>query len=403
MILVFLKQHYEKLAFVVVLLAMLLIMQSMVRQLMSAEERVQDAEMKAESRVSGEGKADVEPLEKDRFQADTLLVSSKLLWNRYGKNQNGHLFYPGEVMVCKNPDCPVLMPLSMDNCPHCGVGQGKPPEEPKTRKGQDRDDDDIPDAVENQYAFLDRKTGEDAHEDEDGDYFSNLEEYDNQTDMTDPASHPPLAEKLRLLRVVQQRFPVQLKGVTKKDPEDKSTWDIQILYKGEAQFKSLGDKVGKYRIKNVSYRTVEIYRPEFQDYTTEPRAKVVLENEEGQEIVLKTEEETTRRGTVNYRLLLLSHPTSPRQCKRYSVSEERKRLSLEDTAGNSEKYEFTGVDRRDGRVYSITLTSQKTGRSFTIERLNPEKDFRSPKSPAGEGARKGKRPASPWKRMPTRR
>ncbi len=96
-------------------------------------------------------------------------------------------------------------------------------------------------------------------QDADGDKFSNREEFDGQTDPTNPESHPPFWRKLRLKEFVQTKFRVLLSAYT-GDPLDPSSLTFQINtldVKQPTQFLKLEDKIEgtKFVIKKFDYKS----------------------------------------------------------------------------------------------------------------------------------------------------
>lgn len=163
----------------------------------------------------------------------------------------GSLVDPQEVVCCSNENCGALMLSMEDTCPFCG--KVMPVVNPAEEDGKDSDMDGLPDSFEN--AHIQRKgfltagvpgqqqvgpnagmgmeggmgadggmgssrpgvlnpfNAADAHEDFDGDSFSNLEEYRFGTDIDDERSFPDPANYVRLVDFVQDQLPIKFMGI----------------------------------------------------------------------------------------------------------------------------------------------------------------------------------------------
>lgn len=111
-----------------------------------------------------------------------------------------------ERVRCVECGRPILFDAT--KCPLCGKDQ---PEEGK-RVGGDSDGDGIPDEYEEQYAFLNPVDPTDASADQDGDGFTNLEEYQAKTNPADAKSHPSRVVFLRVKSIEEARIAYSLKG-----------------------------------------------------------------------------------------------------------------------------------------------------------------------------------------------
>lgn len=155
-------------------------------------------------------------------------------------SRQGSLVDPQEVICCPNKDCGALVLSTENRCAFCKTEM--PVVNPAEVEATDSDGDGLPDAFEIEHAqkiaFLrpnsTQTTGQeggmggqsqtvegalnpdnaaDAHEDFDGDSFTNLEEYRFGTDLDDPASYPDPANFTRLLTFDQDKLPVKFMGI----------------------------------------------------------------------------------------------------------------------------------------------------------------------------------------------
>ncbi len=152
-------------------------------------------------------------------------------------------FISAEYVTCVNPTCLKPIPYEALSCPFCGAPQ--PPLPPKGEK-DDRDRDGIPDADEVKLG-LDPYNPADAAGDQDGDGFTNLEEYNWKTDLNDPGSRPPLAAKLRWYQIIREPFILRFKGVQEL-PGGRKVFQINLGDLRQTFFGKIGDTVRGYRI-----------------------------------------------------------------------------------------------------------------------------------------------------------
>ncbi|MFO7936815.1 MAG: Amuc_1099 family pilus-like system protein [Kiritimatiellia bacterium] len=119
-------------------------------------------------------------------------------------NNKAGCLTPEHRVLCIEEGCRKPIPYASEKCPFCGEEQPRTPENPPP--GMDSDGDGIPDEIEVKYG-LNKNVAADAQLDMDGDGFSNLAEYKEGTDMSDPASHPSLMSLLRLKSIQSLKIP----------------------------------------------------------------------------------------------------------------------------------------------------------------------------------------------------
>lgn len=139
-------------------------------------------------------------------------------------------------------DCLRPITLETDVCPFCRFPQPTG----KTPTDLDSDYDGIPDVWEKQYNMDPRDVSDDAR-DPDGDGFTNLEEYQADTDPTAASAHPPYATKLVLGPVKAEPFKLQFKSVLSL-PDGGKKFAINTRDGGKTYFVKLGETVEEFEV-----------------------------------------------------------------------------------------------------------------------------------------------------------
>lgn len=166
---------------------------------------------------------------------------------------------------CGHEDCEQLIPLYFfgnpkNPCPWCGKALAAPPKQFVFRTGaitqEDPDGCGIPHRIKAQYGLSLSDPGN-VLDDLDGDGFSNLYEYKQNTRMDQPNSHPPMWHRLRVLKIARVQMPLRLKAIMVQNPNDKAQWDIQInrIDTNKTEFTMLNEQL---KIDDVSYRVTDI-------------------------------------------------------------------------------------------------------------------------------------------------
>ena len=161
-----------------------------------------------------------------------------------------------ERVRCINPKCRRPIPYDAETCGFCGDAQ--PSEGVVT--GGDSDGDGLPDEFEAKYTFLNPVDATDAAADYDGDGFSNLEEYEANTDPSASASHPSKLQFLRVKGVEEDTIKFRLMGTMRLSAEkvryqikgpDGRDWNV---LPGE-EFGDSNAPGGKFKIAAVGVTT----------------------------------------------------------------------------------------------------------------------------------------------------
>lgn len=122
--------------------------------------------------------------------------------------------------------------------------------------------------------------GDIKDQDPDGDRFSNLEEFVNNTDPLDAKSVPPYWTKLRLAKFISKPFRLKFTGT----PDEGQTFTINAIDgKSRTQFLQLGQMIEGTPYKLLSYKPNKITRDEMEVDVSE----LTIENTEtNQKLVL---------------------------------------------------------------------------------------------------------------------
>jgi hypothetical protein len=154
------------------------------------------------------------------------------------------------------------IPFEATVCPFTGLQQ-------PSMDQLDRDEDGMTDVWEDRYG-LDKFRPTDADQDLDKEGFTNLEEFQAQTDPTDPESRPISAAKLRFVESKVRTFKFKFLAVTEL-PGDRKVF--QLNSRGKTDFKELGESIGD--------TTVKAYYPK-----SDTEAERLVVERRGREIVL---------------------------------------------------------------------------------------------------------------------
>ena len=273
-------------------------------------------------------------------------------------DQPQRTFIPGEYVTCINANCQRPIPYDALRCPHCG----QPQPEPESREG-DRDRDGIPNEIEAQNG-LDPYNPLDAAGDNDGDGYTNLEEYKFKTGMNDSNSQPPRAAKLRWVTILRYPFQLRFKGVSLVG-EGVQKFQINLGDLNRTFFGKVGDVVEGYRIMNYEERITESATGEKIDESV-----LTVQNvEDPDEVYPLVKWKVMQKEEYTARLYLTIPPY--RQYQKMKINDE---LMI-----GTDKYRIVDITGS-----SLTIRDLQTDEEFEVPRWRPPAAYPG-QGGAGEG------------------
>ncbi len=148
--------------------------------------------------------------------------------------------------------CGRPIPVDAEVCPFRNCGAQQPVVKAVTK---DTDLDGLPDDWELKNGL--NPNADDALQDADADGFSNLEEYQADSNPRDPNSHPDYATKLRVLKIAPTYMPLSFQGVQRL-----STNDVRFLLKNKRlhrdTYAKMGDMVDGYKVVGFEPKTMRV-------------------------------------------------------------------------------------------------------------------------------------------------
>ncbi len=381
----FLLHHIEKLVLGCFLLGVLGGFGWLLSDLKTAREEVAKIEGRDPTAVRRKA---VETIPSTVFDALEALQSPGLKWGQEGE-QGAGLFIPMRLIRCANPECGNILPFNQKACPFCGQDQGPLQDELPKVAIVDRDQDGMSDEFEYQYDFLDPKVAGDAERDHDGDYFTNLEEFEAKTDPSDKTSHPPLARKLRLMGIKKQPFPISFTQLLTNDSQDKSKWDIAVTYIENNQRQTprlrLGESALGYKLISVTSKSRKIYNPETLREETNDVSELVLQKKDEDPVTLVRGEKAPVKATFLL-FAFLRDQYEPRRTQRVVAQAE---LGFELTGASGEKEEYVVKEVNDQLQLVIVarkdVAEGQQAVEVTIPRFDRGRDFKRRKADVAEG------------------
>ncbi len=182
-----------------------------------------------------------------------------------------------ERVTC--PKCSELVAKHLDVCPFCSFEF-------------DDDEDGIPNQWEKRYG-LNPYDAQDAYLDKDGDGFSNIAEYREQTNPNDELSMPeqynPLG-RYRLVRIYQKPLELLFEGYMHL-PD--GSYSFVINAQKSSHFKKLGETIKEYKIVDFKKKLVSQNRMGVE--ITEDASELYLEGQDGERITLKYHKITSKK------------------------------------------------------------------------------------------------------------
>lgn len=285
-----------------------------------------------------------------------VVLASRLFAEPFPMGTNKVFLVAQERVRCINPACRHPIPFDSEKCSFCGTDQ---PVDGAVAGG-DSDGDGLPDEYEEKYAFLNPVDPSDIGLDYDKDGFTNLEEFEAQTDPSDPASHPSKIEFLRVKGVEEDTVKFRLMGSMRLSAE-KIRYQIKApgrdwnVLPGE-EFEDPAVPGGKYKIVETGLTTNMVIDRAYGD---KPRPKefpvVVISN-----------------GPAKYRLVGDGTPGSSGAfrvtfvCKKDIEEKEYLGLPGQPFAFDNEQFVVFKVDRN---LKSVLIHRVPDEKEFTVPLL----------------------------------
>lgn len=119
------------------------------------------------------------------------------------------------------------------------------------------------------------------NEDPDGDGFTNLDEWQGQTDPQNKASHPPYTTKLRLVKFIKQPFRLMFKSRPDADSFQLDTIDVRQ----PTQILKVGDQIAGTKFKIIGFEEKKFLNPK-TDSESDVSELTIQNTESGDKVVL---------------------------------------------------------------------------------------------------------------------
>ena len=187
-------------------------------------------------------------------------------------------------------------------------------------------------------------------QDPDNDGFTNLEEFEAQTDPTDPASAPPAIYKLKLVKYEAKPFRLLFQGDPSGDGVEFQINAKELKGSAKTQFKRIGE-----RIENAPYKILKYEKKEAVNERTtamDDVSELIVQNTETEAtIVLVRNKETNDPTSFGEFLNLLNNETFRlKKGEEFTVKPDvNTRLKLIDISNESAQIQ----DVNSGKTYTI--------------------------------------------------
>ena len=174
-----------------------------------------------------------------------------------------------------------LIPLFVKICPETGI---------EVLYKEDADDDGMPNKWEDKYGFnwIDPSDGA---TDKDGDGFTNLDEFKNETDPTNPADPNVIDDEYRLVEVYRPKRPIKLRNVAFGSAKPLQ-FSIKQGKRSITKFQKSGDTIAQngvelYTIGALTEIKTNIYKPSIKKTIKEDISEVIVTDiKTGKEFIL---------------------------------------------------------------------------------------------------------------------
>lgn len=253
---------------------------------------------------------------------------------------NGSMFVPQTRFSCMA--CRLPVNINAEKCPFCGA---KPIKDVK--QDPDPDKDGLPTEWEDKYG-LDPFDAADAGKDNDGDGYTNLEEYQQGPfDPLDPQSHPASVKRLELKSITGERFALLFKSRINTGHGYKFVLNYRLPDgRIKTEFVKVGDKVAGVTVSNYREHKVRVR----DNFPKEDRSELTLTTKGGDDIVLQI-------GKPTKRVKLTAH------------------LMLPHADGKNETFDVTKNDKFEieGAVYKVITIDGDKGTVIIQDEINKKR------------------------------
>lgn len=258
------KEHYDKIAVVAVLIALLVSALFLLLQIGQAQRDLASARWDA----IDVDHATYQETDLEQFETYRERLESPVQIGPY----TNALMVSELRVVSVNPDVPTPIPYDAETCPWTGYEQ-------PTRATRDTTGDGIPDEWLTGYG-LDPFDPAVAEQDSDGDGFTVREEFEAETSPVDPQDHPSHAHKLRLRRVATRPFGLRFQGI-QEVAEGDIRFHLNVRGRDRSYFPKLGETIEGYTLVDFEERSREGVHGRLIDASV-----LTLERPDGREVDL---------------------------------------------------------------------------------------------------------------------
>jgi len=211
-------RHYDKLLVVFALVVLLVSLAYLIMASMTHEQSVTDYTQAIDNLKPATGR--VAPIDMGGYKEAAEQQASPFKMGEIVRT-NANFLTPECRKACADTACRRPIPLKAKTCPFCGAEQaGIVAVDPKFSTLKDG----IADEYKRKHR-IDIRDANAAQQDLDGDGFTLLEEYEADTDPTDPKSHPPYAVKLQLKEFRGKKLPLRFTAVNKMPDGNQLTFN----------------------------------------------------------------------------------------------------------------------------------------------------------------------------------
>jgi len=379
----FLSKHYEKIVLALFLLVFvfslvyLIVVFSKSTEITEADLRVRPEGSEYELIFDEAGNENVPEDEKPKY-AVLKELGNEPIWKKSQKRDKNDeiatdLLIPFVAARCQG--CHKIIPsisYTKKKCPLCNAVLDAIKEKPQDDGSGDTDGDGMSDVYEAAHGLNLRNPG-DKWEDLDADGFPNFTEFKAKTKPNDAKSHPPLADRLKLLRFVRKRLMIKLVNVQTNGEKDKSKWIVHVKLRKKRKwrlvFKNIGDNLTLdskglevYEIKDVIYKMKEVFDKNLGQPMPKNFSVIILQN-----AMDKSDKPIrVRIGRAIYANKVVSVLEDTLTTKRFAVKEGG-HFTVGNVATGRETYTIVSLNRKRKIKDSSVVVENKKGEKFTIE------------------------------------